>query len=415
MNISTAFAPPFKLIAPYFIIAALVFLCSAALLFGFNVELIHNLEGAVLSWVHLFLLGFVMMIIFGAMAQLVPVVLEVGHFAVDLYYAIYPLLLIGTILMALGFYTYPLLLPFGGIIAFISFSIFLIETFLTVLRVKKINFVITTVIVANLFLLFGLIIGIIMALGYAGILSVDIYSLLKTHVFLVFFGYVGITIMGMSLILLPMFWLSHNFTWNYVKAALIILSIAIIIVCISTLLENKIFEYLGYGLSILAFFLYFYQIYIIYKTRVRIEIDIYFKSMVFSYICLSIALILGVLYLYNPRQELLLTFSWLIFAGYITFIITGHLYKIIPFLVWYERFSPYVGKRKVPMLVDLIPKKSSNFQFLSTSIGVIIVAVGLYSGIDIIYKSGVSILFIGSIFLLKDILFMINFKEEKNV
>lgn len=415
MNISTAFAPPFKLIAPFFIIAALVFVISVLILFGFDAEIIHNLDGAVLSWVHLFLLGFVMMIIFGAMAQLVPVVLEVGHFAVDLYYVIYPLLLIGTILMALGFYQTPILLPFGGIVAFISFFIFLIETFLTILKVKKINFVITTVIVANIFLLSGLIIGIIMSLAYAGIVSVNIYTLLKIHVYLVFFGYVGVTIMGMSLILLPMFWLSHNFTWNYVKSALIVLSIGILVVCISTLLENIVFEYLGHLLTIFAFFLYFYQIFIIYKTRVRIEIDIYFKSMAFSYICLSVALILGVFYLYNPSQNLLLTFSWLIFAGYITFVITGHLYKIIPFLVWYERFSPFVGKRKVPMLADLIPQKSSNFQFLLTSLGVIIVAIGLYTSIDNIYKSGVSILFVGSIFLLKDILFMINFKEEKNV
>ena len=415
MNISTAFAPPFKLIAPFFILAAFVFVISISMLFGFDVQIIHNLDSAVLSWVHLFLLGFVMMIIFGAMAQLVPVVLEVGHFAVDLYYAIYPLLFIGTILMALGFYVYPILLSFGGIIAFIAFSIFLVETFLTILKVKKMNFVILTVIVANSFLLFGLIIGIIMALGYTGIISVDIHSLLKTHVFLVFFGYVGVTIMGMSLILLPMFWLSHDFTWNYVKSALVILSLGIILVSFSTLFDNKIFESLGYFLSIFAFFLYFYQIYIIYKTRVRVEIDIYFKSMLFSYICLSIALILAIFYLYNPSQELLLTFSWLIFAGYITFVITGHLYKIIPFLVWYERFSPYVGKRKVPMLADLIPQKSSKFQFLLTSIGVTIVALGLFSGIDTIYKSGVSILFIGSIFLVKDILFMINFKEEKNV
>ncbi|MGB6328035.1 MAG: hypothetical protein WBF48_03855 [Halarcobacter sp.] len=415
MNISTAFAPPFKLIAPFFILAGLVFVASVALLFGFEAKGIHNLDGAVLSWIHLFLLGFVMMVIFGAMAQLVPVVLEVGHVAVDLYYAIYPLLIIGTILMALGFYAFPLLLPFGGIIAFISFGIFLIETFLTILKVKKINFVIITVIIANLFLLLGLIVGIIMALAYAGILSVDIYLLLKVHVYLVFFGYVGITIMGMSLILLPMFWLSHNFTWNYVKSALIVLSLGIVVVCISTFFDNKILENLGYLLTILSFFLYFYQIFIIYKTRVRVEIDIYFKSMVFSYICLTIALILGICYLFSPSQELLLTFSWLIFAGYITFIISGHLYKIVPFLVWYERFSPYVGKRKVPMLADLIPHKSSKFQFLLSAIGVVIVAIGLYSGIDNIYKSGVSILFVGSIFLLKDILFMINFKEEKNV
>ena len=415
MNISTAFAPPFKLIAPYFIISAFVFILSIAMLFGFDVQIIHSLDSTVLSWVHLFLLGFVMMIMFGAMAQLVPVVLEVGHFSVDLYYAIYPLLLIGTILMALGFYYFPLLLPYGGLIAFISFFIFLFETFLTILKVKKINFVILTVIVANIFLLFGLIIGILMSLAYAGTISLDIYTLLKTHVFLVFIGYVGITIMGMSLILLPMFWLSHNFTWNYVKVALILLCISVLFICVATLFNNKTLEYLGFALTILAFFLYFYQIFIIYKTRVRIEIDIYFKSMVFSYICLSIALILAFFYLFNPSQKLLLTFSWLIFAGYITFIITGHLYKIIPFLVWYERFSPFVGKRKVPMLADLIPQKSSKFQFMLTSSGVIIVAIGLYFGIDSIYKSGVSILFVGSIFLVKDILFMINFKEEKNV
>ena len=415
MNISTAFAPPFKLIAPFFIIASIVFVACVILLFGFNLEFIHNLNASVLSWVHLFLLAFVMMIIFGAMAQLVPVVLEVGHFAVDLYYAIYPLLLVGTILMAFGFYAYPILLPFGGIVAFISFAIFLLETYLTILKVKKINFIIATVVIANIFLFLGLIIGIIMALAYAGIISVDINNLLKAHVYFVFFGYVGSTIMGMSLILLPMFWLSHNFTWRYVKSAIIVLSIGIMSVSISIFIDNIILEYLGYALTVLSFFLYFYQIYIIYSARVRIEIDIYFKSMIFSYISLILSLILGVFYLFSPSQEILLTFSWFIFMGYITFIITGHLYKIIPFLVWYERFSPFVGKRKVPMLVDLIPKKSSKFQFLFSSSGVIIVAIGLFTSTDLIYKSGVSLLFVGSIFLLKDILFMINYKEENNV
>lgn len=415
MNISTSFAPPFKLIAPFFIIGTLFFVLSVALLFGFKVESIQSLDSSTLSWVHLFLLGFVMMIIFGAMAQLVPVVLEVGHFAVDLYYVIAPLLFIGTILMVLGFQYSPLLLPFGGTIAFISFGIFLIETFLTILKVKKINFVIATVIVANIFLLLGLIIGILMALGYAGIISFDIFSLLKAHIFLVFFGYLGITIMGISLVLLPMFWLSHSFSWIYVKTALVVLSLGIIVVTIASLSNLIFMEYFGYFLTIFAFFLYFYQIYIIYKTRVRLEIDIYFKSMLFSYICLIFALVIAIIYLFMPSKELFLTFSWLIVTGYITFLITGHLYKIIPFLVWYERFSPFVGKRKVPMLAELIPKKSSNFQFLFSSIGVILISVGLISSIDTIYKSGVTIFFIGSIFLFKDVLFMINFKEEKNV
>ncbi len=410
MNISTAYAPPFKLVAPFFIIGILVYAFCVVLLFGFDVKLSHFLNSSTLSWVHLFLLGFVMMIIFGAMAQLIPVVLEIGHFAVDVYYVIYPLLLLGSILMALGFYFSPLLLPFGGVIAFISFGIFLFETFLTILKVKKLNFVMVSVLVANIFLLLGLIVGIVLAMGYSGIINVDVHNFLKVHVYFVLFGYVGITIMGMSLILLPMFWLSHDFSWSYVKTALVFISIGILSVSLSALIKNDFFEFAGYILCIFALFLYFYQIYIIYKKRVRIEKDIYFKSITFSYICLFCSLFLAILYISYPNQNLLLSSSWLGFSGFIAYIIIGHLYKIVPFLVWFERFSAFVGKKKVPMLADMIPNKSANMQLFFSIVGIVTIAVALFLQNDLVYKSGVSFLFVGSIFLIKDIFYMINFK-----
>lgn len=410
MNISQQFAPPFKLISPYFIIGIFVLSFSTFLLFGMDISTAHSLNSSTLAWVHIFLLGFVMMIIFGAMAQLVPVVLEVGHFAVDLYYIIYPLLFIGTVLMGIGFYYFPTLLPFGGVISFVAFSIFLFETFLTILKVKKLNFIITTVLIANIFLLFGLIIGIVLALGYSGVLDVEIYKLIKAHVFLVLVGYVGITIMGMSLVLLPMFWLSHSFSWIYVKSALTILCFGVLLIVLSSFINIKFIEYSGYILSFTALILYFFQIFIIYKTRVRLEVDIYFKSMVFSYFCLLISIIMGIIYIFNPYHNLLLTLSWLAIFGFITFVITGHMYKIVPFLVWFERFSPFVGKKKVPMLSDMIPVKSANMQFFFSTLGVMISAIGILFGVDSIFKSGISLLSIGAIFLLKDILYMIRFK-----
>lgn len=410
MNISQQFAPPFKLISPYFIIGIFVLTFSTFLLFGMDISTAHSLNSSILAWVHIFLLGFVMMIIFGAMAQLVPVVLEVGHFAVDLYYIIYPLLFIGTVLMGIGFYYFPTLLPFGGVIAFVAFSIFLFETFLTILKVKKLNFIITTVLIANIFLLFGLIIGIVLALGYSGVLDVEIYKFLKAHVFLVLVGYVGITIMGMSLVLLPMFWLSHSFSWIYVKSALVILCFGVFFVVLSSFINMNFIEYSGYILSFIALILYFFQIFIIYKTRVRLEVDIYFKSMVFSYFCLLISIIMGIIYIFNPYHNLLLTLSWLAIFGFITFVITGHMYKIVPFLVWFERFSPFVGKKKVPMLSDMVPVKSANMQFIFSTVGVMISAIGILFGVDSIFKSGISLLSVGAIFLLKDILYMIRFK-----
>ena len=167
MAVSQDFAPPFKLIVPYFIIGISFFVVSVILLFGFDISQLGSTDASTLSWVHIFLLGFVMMVIFGAMAQLVPVVLEVGHFAVDLYYIIYPLLFIGTLLMGYGFIDNPALLPYGGIVVLISLLILVLETFLTIKKVKKLNLVMTTVVLANSFLFIGLIFGILMALAYA--------------------------------------------------------------------------------------------------------------------------------------------------------------------------------------------------------------------------------------------------------
>ncbi len=410
MAISQDFAPPFKLIAPYFIIGSISFVISVALLFGFDISNLSNMNNTTLSWVHIFLLGFVMMVIFGAMAQLVPVVLEVGHFAVELYYVIYPLLFTGTVLMAYGFLSAPSLLPYGGIVVLIALLIFVLETFLTVKKVKKFNLVMTSVLLANTFLFFGLIFGILMALGYAGTINIDITSLLKAHIYLVLAGYVGVTIMGMSLILLPMFWLSHSFSWKPVTYALYIVSFGVISVVLSSLFDNNILEYIGYISTLIALCFYFYQIYIIYKTRVRMDNDIYLHSLIFSYSSLIITIILGIVYMIYPSTNLLLTIGWILFLGYVTFIINGHLYKIVPFLVWYERFSPLIGKQKVPMLADMVPVFSAKFQFMFSSLGVFIGAFGIFYGNNDIFKVGISFLFVGSIFMIKDLMFMINFK-----
>jgi hypothetical protein len=410
MAVSTDFAPPFKLIAPYFKIGGLVFVFSILLLFGFDVSNLTTIDIQTLSWVHIFLLGFVMMIIFGAMAQLVPVVLEVGHAAIDLYYVIYPLLFIGTTLMGWGFYESPQLLPYGGIVVLISLLIFVFETFLTIKKVAKFNLVMTTVLIANTFLFIGLIFGILMALSYAGTISADIQSLLKAHIYLVLVGYVGITIMGMSLVLLPMFWLSHSFSWKPVVIALWLISLGVTSVTISTLISNVTLEYIGYALSLIASILYTYQIYIIYKTRVRIEKDIYLDSMVISYGSLFLSVLLGITYIFVPNEILLVTIGWTLFLGYVSFVIIGHLYKIVPFLVWFERFSPLVGKEKVPMLADMVPVKSAKMQFRFSAIGILISAIGILSTNNTIFDIGISFLFIGSIFMIKDLFYMINFK-----
>jgi hypothetical protein len=90
--------------------------------------------------------------------------------------------------------------------------------------------------------------------------------------------------------------------------------------------------------------------------------------------------------------------------------ISGHLYKIVPFLVWYERFSPLVGKQKVPMLGDMVPTKSANFQIFLTCTGIILESFAIFFQNNDIHMAAASFLIIGALFLFKNLMFMIRFK-----
>jgi len=409
-SISQDFAPPFKLIAPYFIIGGIFYILSSFFVFSFQASELSFLNPSIISFVHLFLLGFIMMTIFGAMAQLVPVVLEVGHFGVELFYAIWPLLLIGTSLMVFGFLYSPALLPYGGVVVLISMMIFVMEIFMTISKVKKLNLVMSSVLISNTFLFFGIIVGLLMALSYAGTIDLDITELLRAHVYLVIGGYISITIMGLSIVLVPMFTLAHSFSMRPLEISITLMSLGVSSVVLSSILSVNALAYLGYLLSMVSMVFYFSIIYTIYKTRPRKENDVYAVSLMISYSSLIIALLLGVSYFVMGKEELLLASAWLLFFGFFGFLITGHIYKIIPFLVWFERFSPLVGKQKVPMLADMVPYKSSQAQMIFSAVGVLLVALAIVFKSDVLMNAGASFLVVGAFAFFRSMLYMINFK-----
>jgi hypothetical protein len=344
------------------------------------------------------------------MAQLVPVVLEAGHAAVELFYTIWPLLGIGTSMMVSGFLKFPALLPYGGTVVLISMMIFVMEIFFTIKKVKKFNIVMSSVLISNTFLFFGIIFGLVMALGYAGVIEVDISALLRSHVYLVIGGYIIITIMGLSVVLLPMFGLSHGFSMKPLERAISLMSLSVVLVVISSFIDYSMIKYIAYSLAGISLILYFYLVYIIFKTRARKELDIYAISLIYAYIVMLVSLALSSLYLVTSYEPLLLASGWLMFFGFFGFIITGHIYKIVPFLVWFERFSPLVGKEKVPMLADMLPIKSSQAQFVFGALGVSIIAIAIILQDETILKAGASFLVVGALALVRNVFYMINFK-----
>jgi len=410
MKISQEFAPPFKLIAPFFILGSLFFVFATLFLYTFDLSDLSYKDPQLIAFSHLFLLGFVMMIIFGAMAQLVPVVLEVGHFGVELFYAIWPLLFIGTLMMVYGFLYSAALLPYGGMVVLIAMMIFVAEIFLTIFKVEKLTLVMSSVLISNTFLFFGIIFGLLMALTFAGTVALNIEALLHAHVYAVIGGYIVVTIMGLSIVLIPMFTLAHSFSMKPLEIAIWMLSSAVVLVIVAALFSLPWLYLVAYVLAPLAMLIYFRLIYTLYKTRPRKENDVYALSVVFSYLSMVGSILLFGLSFIFEAESFLLAAGWLLFFGFFAFLITGHLYKIIPFLVWFERFSPLVGKQKVPMLADMVPPRASEAQLLFSSVGVVVITAAILAGSNTFLYAGASFLLMGSLAFVRNVFYMINFK-----
>jgi hypothetical protein len=396
--ISRDFAPPLNLIAPFFRFGVIFYLLSMLALLFFEPTFEYQ-QMDVAGWIHLFLLGFVMMIIFGAMAQLIPVVLEVGHVVVDVYYIILPLLGLGTVAMILGFWMMPALLPYGGLLVLVAMIIFAFENIATLKKSTLDNLTVSTVKWSNAYLLLGILTGFSIALGFAGSLNVNISLMLKAHVYAVLGGYVLLTIMGLSLTLIPMFSLAHGFDEKAIHTAFKLVVVGVGIVFAGALVGFEWLMIVGYLITFAGVVFYLWQIYIIAALTVRKELDVWAQSMIFAFGSLIFSMMTGVVFLLTNSEVMLHTTVWFFLLGFVSSMITGHLYKIVPFLVWFERFAPLVGKEKVPMLHEMYSKKGAAVMFWFTVAGVVLGGFGLLLESNILFKAGGSFLFTGAIFL----------------
>ena len=404
--ISRDFAPPLNLIAPFFKFGVVFYMLSMIALLFFEPTFTYQ-QMDIAGWLHLFLLGFVMMVIFGAMAQLIPVVLEVGHVVVDVYYIILPLLGVGVSMMVYGFWMMPTLLPYGGLLVLVAMIIFAFENIATLKKTKLKTLTVRTVAWSNGYLLLGILTGFAIALGLSGALAIDVEMMLKAHVYAVLGGYVMLTIMGLSLTLIPMFSLAHGFDEMPIQRAFNILISGVGIVFTGALFGQEWLMYIGYVVSFIGVAFYMWQIYIIAMLTVRKELDVWAKSMIFAFGSLLFSMLTGFVAMLTGDQAMLHTTLWFFILGFVSSIITGHLYKIVPFLVWFERYAPLVGKEKVPMLHEMYSKKGAAMMFNFTVSGVVLGGMALLIESDMLFKIAGSFLFAGSLFLyitLKDML-----------
>jgi len=396
MNVSPNFSPSIKLMKPYFMISGLFYLISMIWLFFINPQLSFS-DFSIIGWVHIYMLGFVMMAIFAAMAQLGPIVVETNHYYVKIFKYVWKFLISGLALMTFGFYVNVNFLTLGGILVLIAMAIYAIEFLLTLRTARRKTSITKAMKMSNFFLLLGIMSGIVMALGFSGIVDINPHILLKTHTFGLVVGFVILLIMGISIILIPMFGYSKRISDNEFASSFYTLSFAVSIMMVSPLFITSILQNIAYLITIMAIVLYLYQLFKMTSSRARVVHDIWARSMYVGFTSFIISFILLISYLISENEVVLKLGMWIILVGFFGFLIIGNFYKIIPFLVWFHIYSPLIEERSVPMLHELLPENLSNLQWIYSTLGLIVSSIGILIGNLDVFYGGVTFLVVGGL------------------
>jgi len=414
-QLATEMAPPFHLVAHFMIAGGLFYALSAFIMLFFTAHLdSFFISTTIASITHLYLLGFVMMIIFGAMYQLVPVILEIPLFSKDFAYVQFYIYVVGLLLMSWGFFfeeSYLPLLGYGALMVYISIMIFIVNIFLTYRNIEQWSIPAKFIYAANIFLLVGVTLGLLTALNMQyGFLSLNMLSLAKAHISAVLAGFLLMLITGVAMVLIPMFSLAHQFSQEWVEKGFNFIIAGVVLYILGAVLDVALISTLGTLFMLIATVLFILQMREIFKKRVRKEKEFWSENMVASFYYLIASLVILFIAFLTGYERLYLLGGFILFFGFFASIIIGHIYKILPFLVWYQRFSPLVGKQKVPMLHDMVDKDIAMKQYKVTLAGTIVTALGLFFALKFLFFIGVVLLIVGAGMVLYNIYYTLRYE-----
>jgi hypothetical protein len=423
-EIAGKMSPSYKLVRKYFIASIFGFIVLTFLMF-LNADSFkgYHFQPVLLGLTHIATLGWITMIVFGAMFQLVPVVLQVKLFSEKLAEVQFWIFLFGLIGMVISFFRFNtfLLTIFASLVS-LAILLFIFNTTASMMKVKEWNITATYIAAALFYLLLTIAAGIMMAVNlYHPYFRINHLEYLKVHAHLAFVGWVSIVIMGVSYKLIPMFSLSHGFSlkpakwvFGFINAGLILLTIEY------HFSERTIMLPIGAVFIGIGNLIFLYQVYLIMENRVRKILDVGLTYSMLSFEMMFLATMLGLfLVLENfllPEAfiKLVLIYGYLILFGYFSMIIVGQMYKIVPFLVWYHKFSAKVGLEPVPMLKDMFNGNIARVEFMFMNFALVgTIAAIAFSNETLMYIS-TAVMFLTSIMFLKNMFSIFLIKGIQN-
>lgn len=394
-------------VVPHFIFGGLTWLTITVLVIFFpDAFTQHYFNPKLLSVTHLLALGWITMIIFGALYQLIPVVMGVKLYSERLALITFVLLGFGAVLLAVSFWNFWLggIMHISATLIVIAVVLFVVNVFVSVRRSKKRSIEKDFILTSVVWLSFTVAAGVALAINLTHpFLKTPHLELLKLHAHAGIIGWIIQLIIGVSSRLLPMFIVAYNLNTKKLKFAYYLINVGLVagIVALYMQWQPGVITSVCVVVTGIAFYLSF--IFEAFRKRINKRLDVGMKQSVVSFIILMVPLFLILMFVFGSELFIELTPSMVIvygstlLLGFVTSLIMGQTIKTLPFIIWLKVYRDLVGKGKIPLPKDLYSEKAAHVQLWCFSIGFVLLLAGIFTvNNNLVSTSGI-ILFIAAV------------------
>ena len=398
MRLNAASSPPLGLVAP-FLLAAPLGLLAAGILLGTtdNSSLAGINVPKNVAATHAAVIGGLTTAIMGAVYQLGPAVLGgrlVSHRLARMQFAVHAVSVPGFVWALLEWNFGLMSAAAVGVLA--SFVMFLINA-VPAVGVRRPNSVTRAYLSASLLLL---VVTAAFGVTWVGALQHLWFPVtmgrLSGHAHLGLLGWLGLTVMGVSYQLVPMFNVVQKRQPRFAWAALGLTGTAAVAGGLLLMTDPGrevrlvVAVAMGFGPALWGI-----DMLRLLLARSRRSLDVQGRATYVSLGFLAAAILLGVMVAVGgPLRDGDHAGRWQLaygicgIGGWAGLTLVGNSYKLLPFLVWYHRYRFLAGSRAVPMITDIYSDRAATAVMSGYALGLAVMAVGAGSAELLVLRTG---------------------------
>ena len=398
----------YKVVLPFYLYAAISFLAATVfLLSSTSVFTGHYFHPHILAITHTMALGWGTMVILGASHQLVPVLIEAKLFSNILAYVSFILAATGIPLLVYGFYVFDMGWPaqWGGWFVVLAILSFLINMAISMAKSKNESIHAMFVFTATIWLFLTAILGLAQVYNFTElILPSDSLHYLSLHAHAGIIGWFLLLVIGVASRLIPMFLISKYSNAKLLRWIYALVNSALLLfVTLFLYPGSKALLLIPVMTIFIAISMFVYYCHCAYRQRIRKQVDEQVKLSLLSVLMLLLPVLLLIIVIAflictsGEKLNLILSYGFIIFFGWITAIILGMTFKTLPFIVWNKVYHHRSGLGKTPNPKDLFDSDIFKAMAIIYISGFMIFATGILFGSTMLLKAGAILLLLTAV------------------